>query len=1257
MHRRNRFLHFLLLALMVSSVSILACLSLYGQADTGSIQGTIKDQTGAVIPKAQVTLKNEGTNLALTTTSGADGSYIFSPVKIGTYEVSAAAPGFTTTVQSHITLELQQQLVVDLVLKPGVVTQTVEVTGAPPPLQTQNASVGQVITSRDVNDLPLNGRNFTFLAQVVAGVNTPEADTRGNAASGAFSANGLRPGQNNYLLDGIDNNSNAVDFLNGTNFAVLPPLDAIQEFRVETDDYSAQFGRAGAAIINATVKSGTNQFHGDVWEYLRNDHMDAADFFLDYAGVPGNKGRYQQNQFGGTLGGPIKKNKAFFFGDFEGLRVRQATPYGTNSVPTVDERNSGYTDLSDIINLETGPADTDVLGRTAPYGTIWDPATTRPVVAGVVDGPSGIVGPASCTLSSGAPTCFVRDPIFATPQTITGVTNFGGAPWASLLNHLPAGRIDSKAVALLNLFPLPTNSNLAANNATAPLSKQERNAFDVRADLIQGDKDQIFAVFSYVDYPQYIAGPFGGITDGGSFVDGSQTAKSILPAVSWTHTLSPTAINEARVGVSRLVTSRTGPVASQLGLPSQYGIADIPQFALNGGLPAFSFNGLSTIGSNNFLPSDEVSQTTQVTDNFTKIYGKHTFKTGIEYQRVKFSTLQPPFSHGQWGFDSDYVRVPNSGDSDPTGIAQFLLPPAASILPASDNPVNFNGGSDSVLTSNVAVTDNGKNYWGGYLQDDWKVTPKLTVNLGIRWEYFGQVFEHHGAQANFIPGLPFVSATYLLPDRDRGLHMSPGFLSDLATDGIALGFTNKNGLGDTPQRDFGPRLGVAYRVSPKLVVRSGFGIFYNGFENRGYSPNIGENYPFQFGVTYSAFAGDQNSIQATQLNGQAMYPALAGTPCNNDFTFEDGFSCTSFNPAAGTTGEGTNLEGIQFHYITPYMEGWNMTFEYELTPSLTVQVAYVGNASHHQEVFPNSNNPENITPVGVAANYEYPLFGHGVSYAAVEGNSYYDGLQAQLEKHYSKGLDLLATYTYSRARTDARGPLNFGSTLTSYRAATLEGFGIQGDYTDAPQDIRQVVHFSGGYELPFGKGRQFLANAPAAEDYILGGWTMQGILTLEGGQPITVGCADGTTNSFGCTAFLVPGENRHGSGGVNQFLNPAAYTQPCNGSGLPTGCIPLTGLGLLGGENGQVSGPSLNRLDFSLFKNFQLNERFRLQFRGEFFNVTNHPTFNAPGFGANGAVPISGALNFTSPNFGKIGSSRFQFTDPRQIQLALKLYF
>src|SRR5438128_9138110 len=353
-------------------VALCGAPSLYAQIDTGSIQGTITDQTGAVVPAAKVTLTNEGTNLAITTTSGADGGYIFTPVKIGNYSVTAEAQGFQRVTQSHLTVNIDQQLVVDLSLKPGAVSQTVEVTSAPPLLQTQTASVGQVVGSRDVNNLPLNGRNFTFLAQVVVGVNTPQADTRGNAATGAFAANGLRPAQNNYLLDGIDNNEDTVDFLNGTNFVVLPPVDAIQEFKVQTSDYSAQYGRSGAAILNATIKSGTNNLHGDVFEFVRNDKFDAADFFEDAGGI--QKGEFRLNQFGFTIGGPVViphvydgHDKLFFFGDYEGLRRRQGGVF-TTSVPTNLEKSS----LNGALTCGT-PADFSLLFQVQPgRGTTTD---------------------------------------------------------------------------------------------------------------------------------------------------------------------------------------------------------------------------------------------------------------------------------------------------------------------------------------------------------------------------------------------------------------------------------------------------------------------------------------------------------------------------------------------------------------------------------------------------------------------------------------------------------------------------------------------------------------------------------------------------------------------------------------------------------------------------------------------------------------------------------------------------------------------
>jgi hypothetical protein len=1261
MERRRYFLHFLFLALAVPAVLLLTSVSLRAQADTGSIQGTIKDQTGAVIPNAKVTLTNEGTKFALTATAGGDGSYIFTPVKIGTYSVSAEAAGFARAVQSHVTLDIQQQLVVDLTLKPGTITQTIEVTAAPPALQTQNASVGQVINSRSVNDLPLNGRNFTFLAQLSAGVNTPQADTRGNAASGAFSANGLRPAQNNYLLDGIDNNEDTVDFLNGTNYVVLPPIDAISEFKVQTSDYSAQFGRAGGAILNATIKSGTNSLHGDAWNFLRNDYLDAADWFEDAGNV--HKGEYRQNQFGFTIGGPVViphvfngRNRMFFFGDYEGLRRLQGTVF-TSTVPGMDERNSGFTDLSDLITGQppspgTNQPHSDVLGRLVPFGTIFDPATTRPVVAGQADPISGITGPASCPLSSGQPTCYVRDPIFATSQNLMGVINFTAAPWAGLLNHIPAGRLDANAIKLMNVYPQPTNPLLFSNYVSTPMLNERRNAFDTRVDINKGDKDQIFTTFSWVNDPEYIPGPFGGIADGGSFIQGDQTAADILAALSWTHTVSPTAVNEARIGLNRIGTSRTGPVSTQMNIPAQYGIQGVPQVTLNGGLPQFYVNGLSTLGSNNYLPSQEVSATTQVTDNFTKIYGKHSFKMGLEYQRVKYSTLQPPFSHGAFSFDGNYTRIPGSGASDYAGRAQMLITPIASILPAGDGGIGYNGGADSVLVSNIAMTDDGKNYWGLYGEDDWKVTSKLTLNLGLRWEFFGQTYEHFGAQANFIPGINGAAGTYLIPSKRKTDVLSPSFLALTAKDNINIVYSNNLSLGLSQHTNFGPRLGLAYQWTPKLVMRAGFGIFYNGFENRGYSPNIGENYPFQFGFSFGS-QPDQQPLNSS------VFSTFAGTPCANTFPFEAGFTCTPLVTSL-VEASGLPLEGIQYNYITPRTEGWNLTLQYELSPSTTVSLGYVGNSVHHLEAFPGSNNVNQILLPTAATVYQYMDFTPGQSYAATEGDSYYDALQLTFEKHYAQGLDFLATYTYSNARSDAEDLLN-GGVGEGYRAPTMAGFGIQGDYQEADFHIRNVFHFSGGYELPFGPGKHFLANATGVEKLALGGWSMEWRATAEGGQPATIGCVGATSNYLGCTAMLVPGQPLYtNKEAPNGMWNPAAFTQPCTpGTSTPAGCVPFPNgsLGLLGGADTQVDGPGIFQFDYSLFENFQLSERFRLQFRSEFFNILNHPTFNPPNFYGNGVVAMPGAGSYNSSNFGRSGSTRFAPYDPRQIQFALKLYF
>ena len=1255
--------------------------SVFGQVDEGSITGTVQDTSGAVVANALVTLLNKDQGLILEAKTSSSGGYSFSPVRIGNYTLTVTAQGFAKTTQENLTVSVSQNLSVNVQLKPGAATETVEVTEAPPQLQTEDASVGQVVSEQTINSLPLNGRNFTFLAQLGAGTQTPQADTRGNAASGAFSANGLRPAQNNYLLDGIDNNSNAVDFLNGTNFIVLPPVDAIQEFTVQTGEFSAQLGRSAGAVLNATIKSGTNSIHGAAWEFFRNDKLDAADWFEDNSATP-TKGELRLNTFGATIGGPIIKNKIFFFGDYEGKRRVQGTS-DVAAVPTALERGSGYTDLSDIFSASEASR-ADALGRQITPGTILDPATTRAVTAGAVDSVSG---------RTATSTGYVRDPFGCSPANVAPTP----ASCASL-NNIPAGRLDANAIKLMNLYPTPNSggTSTSSNFHSSPGLYEHSNSFDVRADINPSEKDQIFGRFSYVDDPQYIPGPFGGIADGGGFQQGIQGATSSQSVAAWTHIFSPQTVNVGRVGFNHLHTTRFGPDGGVTGIPAQFGIQGIAQQAENGGLPSFGIGGLQTLGSNAFLPSDEISQTLQITDDFTKIYGKHGFKMGMEYQHVKFSTLQPAFSRGNFDYNGAFTDIPNNNANNETGRAQFLLDPIASTVGGP----NFVGGSDSINASNINKTYDEKNYAALYLQDDWKVNSKLTLNLGLRWDYFGPIQESNGGQANFVPsGLPGGKPLYLIPATGKdnrtlssfdanptlisatGQHV--GFVDLLAQDGITLVQTNEYGKGlvQTQKYNFAPRVGFAYQANPKLVVRGGFGMFYNSFENQGYGPNIGENYPFVFNFGYS-----QSNLGGTP----GATPLSAGTPyagCSTalnsagvqtgSVTLESGLSCISFDPAV-VNASGLGLQGLQFAYQTPLTLSANGTVQYALTHSISAQLSYVITDGRHLQTGVGTNNVSQILPKNLpvvngkqqsTSDYlPFPDFSQGSSYHTTVGQSIYNGLQAKLEQQYANGLSFLLAYTYSKTLSDAGDLLNGGSN-GGYRAPDVPGFGPKFDRGLADFDLRQVLHFSGGYQLPFGKDKRFMNHSNGIMEAIAGGWAVNWIATLQGGQPITLGCPTGATTGTGCNDLNVPGQSQ--KLGIKTdfaaathtpvwFGNAAAFSQPCplGVTPVPSNCTPAgNGVNILGGYSTTTTGPGYHKLDFSAFKGFQLTERFSLQFRAEMFNILNHPNFNAPGFGGNGVVSISGSTNFTSGNFGQIGSTRDGAFSSRQIQFATKLYY
>jgi len=1184
------------------------------QVDMGSVSGTIKDSSGGVIPGATVTLTNEGTGISISTTSGSVGEYTFSPVKIGHYSVSAEIKGFQKVRQKNVTVDVQQKVVVDLSLPVGQSIETVIVDAAPPALQTQEASVGQVVEAEAINALPLNGRNFTFLAQLSAGVTQGQQDTRGLGASGSFAANGLRPAQNNYLLDGMDNNTNLVDFLNGTAYVVRPPVDAIQEFKVETNDYSAETGRAAGAVLNATIKAGTNQFHGSAWEFVRNDMFDAANFFENAGGIP--KGEYRQNQFGATIGGPIRRGKTFFFADYEGTRIRQALT-STNTVPTALERSSGYTNLSELLTQGEGPQGgtyaPDALGRTFPLGQVFDPSTTRAVTCGVADPVTGITVPCGSS-PAGTQLGFVREP-------------FPG-------NMILASRLDQNAIKLLNLYPAPTNSGLFNNYTANPISSNNADQFDVRVDHTFSEKDNIFGRFSYVDNPSFLPGPFGGIADGGSFSDGNQTSKSLNAVASETHVFSPSLVNEVRAGFSRLSVTRLQPNSNTMGIPAQYGIPGVPQIPSNGGLGSLVIMGLTTLGSNGFLPSVELSTNTQIIDNLTNTAGRESFKMGFTYQRLGFSILQPYAGRGEWYFTGDYTEVPSQLGGN-TGLAQMLLTPIpGTVTGASD----YVGGADDIYVSNFANTSMKHNYYGAYFQDDIKVTPKLTVNLGLRWEYFGELIENYGAQSNFLPFGPNGSSTFMLTQKRCNAPLSTDFYAAAKADNINVVCSSRPGLGVPQKFNFSPRVGFAYQLTRKFVVRGGYGIFYGGFENSVVETYI--DFPFQFALDYPILTPN---APITFANG-----AIG--------TLETGLTAIPLTSGAVEPG-GVSFTGEDYKNKTPYTQGYNLTAQYQLTPSDTIQVGYVGNTVRHLGVYLSLNTPTEMLPPGLNSYLyspypDFPTYQQDTSFA---GESNYNSLQANYERRLGGGLSVLGNFTWSKCLTDAADVLNDTAIgVGGFRAPFLPGFGIHKDFGECDFDVQKVFHLSGTYDLPVGRGRHFLRDSSGIVDAFIGGWDTNWILTMQDGQPGTIPCIISTTSGFGCNADRVAGQNIYaGPHNVNDWLNAAAFTSPPVAT-----TIGQTDYSPLGGGPTQFRGPGFHRLDFSLFKEFRTTERTHLEFRAEFFNLTNHPNFSIPGFSGNGVVAAPGALDYTDPStFGTIASTRDGSNDQREIQFALKFYF
>lgn len=1166
---------------------------LQAQITGGGVAGTVKDSTGAVIRGANITLTNEATQVTQTTLSTSTGAYVFASVPIGTYTLKATAPGFKTYVDTGIQIHIQNIATADIPLVPGTVKQQVTVTAAVPLLQAQDASLGQTIPTEQINDLPLNGRNWLSLTTLAAG-----------AYSSTF-IDGVEGGQVDYRLNGADNNN---EVFGGSNVAPVP--DAMQEFKLQDGDNNAELGQFAGSVINAELKSGTNRVHGDLWEYLRNEILDANGYFNNLNHTPRQK--YRQNQFGGTIGGPVViphiyngRNKTFFFFDYQYTGISQQTAY-TETVPTSGMQSSGFTNMQDLIT-DNGGSNTDALGRTFSHGTILDPATTRSVAPGAVDPISGFTNNSTSTI-------YVRDP-FYTGGSIAGISNFTSL--TSQLNIIPQSRLDPNAVKLLSQFPAQTKPGLINNYYVTPGSPSTSYQYDVRIDENYSPKDRIWGVYSFSKASNSPVQPFPGPMGAQLGVQVNSNPHYNI-SLHYTHVFSPKMENDMTGGFVDQETNLNSPWANTLGTPAQYGIQGIPQTPGNGGLPAFSVLGISAFGGHNYRPSRNRDTGLQFQDNLMKIYANHQFNVGFDFNHVRGNLLQPPFSKGYFHYYGQYTDIPNKG-SGITGIADMLLTPIAATVP---NGISNLGGISNWAGTNFNGLYIFGNYYAFYAQDNWRPTSHLTVNLGLRWEHFSPWNEQNGRQGNFVAtGGNGNSGTFYIPQKGCSVPRSASFDELLAGDNIQVDCISGLAINKTQYDNFAPRLGFAYRVLPRLVVRAGYGISYGAFDAG--DTNSADSYPFIYQINSP---GTTSQIPALLPNGQTS-------------TMENTFAEVNLSDPTLVTGSGASLYGKQYHYVTPRVQSINFTVQDQFTGRDSIQVGYVGSLGRNLDTYQSHNSPTEILPNGVSdTNYlPFPNLASNSQYITDVAVSNYNSLQTTYEHKFKGNLSLLANYTWGKCMTDESGQAGLGG---GYRAQWLPGFGIRQDYQLCSSDASQLVHAAGEIALPFGRGKRFLSSTSGWVDTLIGGWQFNFIYTYGSGGPITIGCATATTSDFGCNANLVPGQNPYsGPHNHTQWLNRLAFATPPDAT-----AIGQADVSPLGGKAGQVRGPAYYDLDSSLFKNFATGKGTSLQFRVETFNTLNNTVFGNPG-----------QLNYTNPtDFSEITSTQ---VSPRVGQLALKLFF
>jgi hypothetical protein len=1141
------------------------------QQFNGTLRGTIQDSTGAVLPGAAVSVVEISTNDTRSLTSDARGSFVLPNLKPGTYRIVVSLDGFKTAALDQVKLDVQGIRDIEIKLEVGAAAETVNVSGSAAQVETTSSTMSQTIENKRMVDLPLNGRNPFALATLAPGV-TPSSNNGGSSPS----ISGGRNATSEVAIDGVSN-VNAENNVSILDLNYTPSVDAVQEFSVQTNAVSAEFGRLGGGVLNLITKSGSNSLRATAWEFARNAKMDATNFFTNRSG--GKKGDFKRNQFGGNLGGPINKNKTFFFVNYEGLRQESASVQ-TFTVPLPEWRNG---DFSNFRN------------SAGQLITIYDPLTTR-------------ADPAN-------PGQFIRDPF---PD-----------------NKIPANRISPMARAMTNFWPQPNNTpsnqfTQTGNFFASGVAVSNGDRIDSRVDHVFNDRWRTFVRYSYSDEENLPFNSFGNAASSAGG-DGPTFTRTHSLSVDHNYTLGPTWVLNIRYGLNRRFVDRlplsAGFDLASLNFPSNVvNVADAFEF------PRVGVQNFQALGQNTFTDLVIAPTTHSFNANATKVWGEHTLKMGADYRKFFLNFTQLFFPSGQISFNNAQWTQRNPNVTSGTQGAAL-----ASMLLGIPSGFNLSHNPDPASASS---------YFGGYLQDDWKVARNFTVNLGLRYEFDVPRTERFNRLASFDE-----TATSPL----AGVVPANGFFDPSQLKGAVV-FTDDSNRQQvaTDYDNISPRIGFAWNFADKTVVRGGYGIFYmpSHVQAAGHSGSSGM-------IGYNT----QSDMIVSLDSNRTPFRYI-------DNPFPDGFNLPPGNTLGASTNLGLGMGGGTGGVFTtnqvPHMQQWNFNVQRELPGNIITELAYIGSRGTDLLIGESGLQFGQVDPsylslgTGLQDQVANPFFGiitnpssplrfptvsrnrllrpypqyDGVSAFRVPGaKSIYHGFTARADKRFAHGLSLLASYTLGELKDDASTTVGFlGQAGTQQNA-----YDRAGDYSISSNDVKYRFVSAFVYDLPFGKDQHFGGNAGGPLGALISGWQINGIVTFQSGYPLIITQGSNNVNLFNPTQRPTWTGN---DGTLNDQSRADSILQWFDKTQFTS--TPAFKFGNTPRVQPDLRSDGVKNLDFSLFKNNRFKGgKWNAQIRLEAFNVLNRPQFNFP----NTQVDSSAFGTITGASGG------------RQVQIGLKMIF